>query len=291
VLVALTVAAWVALRSKRSDPLPAPTLNGAPAIPWWHGLSDEQAAEAKRLGLPAAFEEPTTGMRFVLIPGGTFTMGAPESESYRSGMEGPQHEVTLSPFYLSMHETTNAQFRRFQVDHASGAEFSHDAKPAVFVSHSEAVEFANWLSQRGDRGTKELYGLPTEAQWEYACRAGTKTRYAFGDDLTPDKANIAGVRRGTVAVGTYEANHWGLHDMHGNAWEWCEDDYHGTYERAPTDGSAWIDNPRAKSRITRGGAWSDAPVDARAAIRATTEQPGSRSLDIGFRLARGVTPK
>ena len=151
------------------------------AVPDWAKVSDAQKAAAKEAGVPVAFEN-AIGMRFVLIPAGTFLMGSPATEEGRDGDE-VQHEVVLTkPFYLGVTEVTNAQYRRFRADHDSGAYkdegLNGDDQPVVRVSWDDAVAFAEWLSgQDGGR----TYRLPTEAEWEWACRAGTRTRYWWGD--------------------------------------------------------------------------------------------------------------
>jgi len=251
----------------------------APTPPSWAKVAPEQIAEAKKHGVPVAFENDL-GMRFVLIPAGTFLMGSPEdeegrahyeiaqAEEWRGDDEGPQHDVKLSHFYMAVTEVTNAEYRRFKADHASGVATGGDDQPVAEVSHEDATAFVKWLSGRGDHG---VYRLPTEAEWEYACRAGTKTRFWSGDDET-DLARVgwylANSSRRPHAVGQKPANRWGLRDMHGNVWEWCQDT-HGPYDRR---------------RVLRGGSW-DSPDSkyARSASR-TSGLPGHRDDSIGFRL-------
>jgi len=158
------------------------------------------------------------------------------------------------------------------------------------VSWFDALEFCRRLSQR----TGQRYGLPSEAQWEYACRAGSTTPFHFGATLTPELANYNGnhvygngpkgtCREQTIDVASYPANGWGLYDMHGNVWEWCLDHWHDTYEGAPTDGSAWLSSGESKLRLLRGGSWDNYPRYCRSAGRnggARDDQYGF----IGFRL-------
>ncbi|MFM8980091.1 MAG: formylglycine-generating enzyme family protein [Planctomycetia bacterium] len=294
---------------------PAPVGPSKPGPAWARGVSEAQRREAARLGVPVAYEEPVAGMRFVLVPGGSFTMGSPEGEEGRHGDEGPQQRVTLARFYLSVHEVTNAQYRKKEAGHDSGQveaggkayRLDGPQQPVVLVDHEEAREYASWLTARSEAG--QVYALPSEAQWEYACRAGTSARWSFGDRLSdlPRHGNFADRlapalealeewRDDTVddghavaaPVGSYPANAWGLHDMHGNVWEWCADDWHESYAGAPADGRAWIDSPRAAQRVLRGGSWSNTARSLRSAHRAVAV-PSGRGDFLGFRLARAVT--
>jgi formylglycine-generating enzyme required for sulfatase activity len=165
------------------------------------------------------------------------------------------------------------------------------------VSWLEAMEFCSRLSQRTGRS----YTLPSEAQWEYACRAGTETQFHFGDTISSDLANYNGkyayadgpkgfYREQTTPVGMFPANAWGLQDMHGNIWEWCLDESHGNYNGAPTDGSAWVDFAEGeknkesdKIRLLRGGSWLGHPALCRSAFR-NYGHPGLRDFGIGFRV-------
>jgi formylglycine-generating enzyme required for sulfatase activity len=143
------------------------------------------------------------------------------------------------------------------------------------VSWEDVREFCQRLSAK----TGKDYRLPSEAQWEYACRAGTSTPFHYGETITPELANYDGTetykdspkgefRQTTMDVGSFPANEWGLYDMHGNVWEWCEDDWHGDYEDAPSDGSAWVETNRTKTnRVLRGGSWCSHPEVCRSACR------------------------
>jgi formylglycine-generating enzyme required for sulfatase activity len=159
-------------------------------------------------------------------------------------------------------------------------------RPAINVSWDDAQAYIAWLSQ----GIGRAYRLPSEAEWEYACRARTTSRYSFGEAITPDDANYADSRLGrTTAVGAYSANRWGLHDMHGNVLEWVEDDWHENYQGAPSDGSAWKDVGRDRRRcVLRGGSWFDLSGFCRSAFRFKINSD-LRCDYFGFRVARTLS--
>jgi len=238
------------------------------------------------------------GLDMISIPGGKFRMGAPKSEPKSSGKERPQHEVTLQPFYLGRYAITQAQWRmvagydRINRDlNPDPSQFKGDNLPVERVRWEDTQEFCQRLSAK----TSKDYHLPSEAQWEYACRAGTETPFHFGERITTELANYNGdytyngspkgeYRAKTIEVGSFPANDWGLHDMHGNVWERCEDDYHGSYDRAPNDGSAWVDSDRTKtSRLLRGGSWFINPGHCRSAGRNDFSRDNSFSY-VGFRV-------
>jgi formylglycine-generating enzyme required for sulfatase activity len=237
------------------------------------------------------------GLRLVQIPAGSFQMGSPDTEAERASVEGPQHLVQLQSFFLGQTPVTQAQWKlvagwpKVGVDlNPTPSHFKGDNRPVERVSWEEAMEFCQRLSQR----TKHAYTLPSEAQWEYACRAGTRTPFAFGDTLTPDLANYdakytygsgpKGVyRKETTDVGSSPANAWGLHDMHGNVWEWCLDHWDDTYEGAPVDGSAWTSVAGQQQRLLRGGSWLGISRCCRSACRHWGRRD-ARGDDVGFRL-------
>lgn len=189
------------------------------------------------------------------IPAGSFLMGSPENEDGRFSDEEPQHEVRLKAYRLSATPITQSQWREVALwnplpGESWGCEldpdpsaFKDDNLPVTNVSWHDAMEFCSRISQR----TGRKISLPSEARWEHACRAGTTTAYSTGDDLTTDQANFDGRSTGGQYIGQptdvykYPPNPWGLHDMHGNVFEWCLDDWHKSYHGAPADGSAWID--------------------------------------------------
>ena len=190
------------------------------------------------------------------IPAGRFLMGSPANEPGRSEVEGPQHEVKMGAFWMAQTPITQAQWREVaswpKINHdlkPDPSRFKGDNRPVEQVSWVDAMEFCHRLSQR----TGKNYTLPSEAQWEYACRAGTTTPFHFGPTISAEVANYDGNYtynqgdRGiyceqTTDVASFPANPWGLYDMHGNVWEWCLDDWHDSYEGAPADGSAWEDD-------------------------------------------------
>ncbi len=226
-------------------------------------------------------------LEMVLIPGGSFTMGAPEMEEGSNDSERPQHQVTVPTFFISKYPITQAQWKAVaaldQVNsklEADPSKLKGDKRPVEQVSWYDAVEFCARLSNH----TGREYRLPSEAQWEYACRAGTTTPFHFGKTITSELANYhAGYtygagdkgkyRQQTTAVGSFGVtNAFGLYDMHGNVWEWCFDDWHDNYEDAPTDGSSWLYENNNLERKTckgvlRGGSWIDRPLKCRSASR------------------------
>ena len=259
------------------------------------------------------------------MPPGRFLMGSPADEPQRSDAEGPQHEVRLQGFFMGQTPVTQAQWQavaRWRPSPGQGSwseqldpdpvsklsepkRFRGAQRPVVNVSWAQAMAFCRRLSQR----TGRHYTLPSEAQWEYACRAGTSTAFHFGATLTTELANYDGnypygdgqkgvYRNQTTDVMNFPANAWGLHDMHGNAWEWCLDQRHDNYEGAPHDGSAWVDDDfnninakninikkdyRLVSRLLRGGSWFDFPGNCRSAFRLYF-LPVNLPLSVGFRV-------
>ncbi|MEP0921229.1 formylglycine-generating enzyme family protein [Leptolyngbya sp. ST-U4] len=246
------------------------------------------------------------GIEMMLIPAGTFLMGSPEDEVDRSPSESPQHEVSVPTFFMGKYPITQAQWRFVaqlpQVNrelNLDPSRFKGDKRPVEQVSWYDAVEFCDRLSAY----TKREYRLPTEAEWEYACRAGTTTPFHFGETITTDLANYDGTddpdgkwsgsygrgpkgeyRKETTPVDHFGiANAFGLCDLHGNVFEWCLDHWHGSYEGAPTDGSAWISGDENASRVRRGGSWGPYPGYCRSASR-FNDSPDFRYYSIGFRV-------
>jgi formylglycine-generating enzyme required for sulfatase activity len=238
-------------------------------------------------------------LEMVYVSGGEFVMGSPNTEKDRDIYESPQHKVTLAPFFLGKYPISQAQWRWVanlpEVNNTldpDPAKFKGDNRPIENVSWQDCVEFCARLS----RETGKKYGLPSEAQWEYACRAGTVTPFHFGESITPELANYDGSysygtgpkgknRWETTPVGSFQfANGFGLYDMHGNVWEWCADPWHPNYRDAPTDGSIWEQGGNDNYRVFRGGSWHSLPLVCRSAYR-YRYPPVYRYNSIGFRIA------
>jgi len=226
------------------------------------------------------------GMTFVWIAPGPFMMGSPKDEPERDDDE-TLHQVTLTRgYYLQTTQVTQGQWRAVMGDNPSGFQDGGDTCPVESVSWDDAQEFIQKLNQRGDRIT---YGLPTEAQWEYAARAGTRTPFFFGGQLSTDQANYNGkypmpggstgeYREKTVPVGSFPANAWGLYDMHGNVHEWCQD-WYGEYPSGPVE-----DPTGPSSGVGRGGSWFSSARYCRSARR-SSRHPDARDNYLGLRLA------
>jgi len=224
----------------------------------------------------------------VSIPGGTFMMGSPESEKERYNYEGPQHEVTISPFYMGKYQVTQAQWQAVMGNNPSN--FKGDNRPVENVSWDDAVEFCKKLSEM----TGKNYRLPTEAEWEYVCRAGTTTPFYFGDTITTDLVNYDGnypygaapkgvYRKQTTDVGSFPPNAFGIYDMHGNVWEWCVDGMRDYNKTAQTDPIGPQED--GGSGVVRGGSWLNFARIARAAFR-YYYVPGLSNSNQGFGCAR-----
>jgi formylglycine-generating enzyme required for sulfatase activity len=238
-------------------------------------------------------------LELVYIPGGRFWMGSPKTEEGRdvhqlfdaslTNVEGPQHKVTIPAFYMGKYPVTQRQWRAVSLlddveQHLSPSpsSFRGDDLPVEQVNWHEAVEFCQRISIR----TQQQYRLPSEAEWEYACRAGTDGPFHFGETISTDQANYRGTdleftgqtlpgaygkgkpgvyREKTTAVSSFPANGFGLYDMHGNVSEWCQDVWHDSYEGAPTDGRAWMAGSDQDLRVVRGGSWAFNPGLCRSA--------------------------
>jgi len=218
---------------------------------------------------------------FVRVPAGEFLMGSPASEPGRREHEGPQHPVQISqPFYVARFEVTQAQWRAVMGENPSW--YKGDDLPVNRVSWFDCQEFCKRLSERVGLPVR----LPTEAEWEYSCRAGATTAYGCGQnpgELGPYAWYDGNSRRQPNPVGGKLPNAWGLYDMQGNVWEWCEDPYHPSYEGAPSDGSAWLAEGQAATPVLRGGSWFSKPPDLRCAAR-IRRIASMRSGYIGFRV-------
>lgn len=242
-----------------------------------------------------------TSLEMILIPGGKFMMGSPLSEAESHDVERPLHLVTVKSFCMGRYPVTQAQWRAVanlpeenRELKLNPSEFLGDQKPVDSVSWYDAVEFCARLSRYSGRN----YRLPSEAEWEYACRAGTTTPFYFGETISTTLANydasdqekgaygrgVRGESKGkTTEVGSFDAaNAFGLHDLHGNVWEWCADPWHDNYEGAPNQGEVWDENHNyyydylhhlnnlltsKNLRILRGGSWKSTPMYCRSAVR------------------------
>ncbi len=248
--------------------------------------SGRHVAEAQRLRDELKDPPPPPGTvihdcdhcpEMVVVPAGRFEMGSPPSESGRDGDEGPQHEVAFdSPFAVGVYEVTFDEWDACVSNGGCGGYRPADqgwgrgGRPVINVSWDDAQAYASWLS----RETGEEYRLLSEAEWEYVARAGTVTRYWWGDGIGANRANCSGDGCGegyanTAPVGSFGANPFGLHDVHGNVWEWVEDCWHENYARAPSNGDAWLGGQGGdcSRRVLRGGSWYNPPKNLRTALR------------------------
>ena len=227
----------------------------------------------------------------VYIPGGTFLMGSPDGQS-----------VTIQPFFMAKTLITQAQWRAVAVLpkverdlEPDPSNFKGAKRPVESVSWHDCQEFVQRLNgSPALRGGNVTFRLPSEAEWEYACRAGTTTPFYFGETITTDLANYEGnstygdgpkgeYRKQTTDVGSFPPNAFGLYDLHGNVWEWCQDVWHNSYNGAPTDGSAWEQGDDASRRLLRGGSWNFDPHYCRSAYRGSNN-PDDRDHYIGVRV-------
>jgi formylglycine-generating enzyme required for sulfatase activity len=223
-------------------------------------------------------------LEMVGLPGGIFLMGSPESDPDADKREFPQHELTVPSFSIGKYPVTQAQWQTVMGNNPSYFNNDRPQNPVEQVSWNDCQEFCRKLSQL----TGQRYRLPSEAEWEYACRAGTTTRYSFGDDAAQlgdyGWYNENSENR-THSVGQKKLNPWVLYDMHGNVWEWCEDDFHKSYKGAPSNGSPWKGNSWQNNtrKMIRGGSWDHGAKDCRSSVRGDTD-PDYRYAVIGFRV-------
>lgn len=235
-------------------------------------------------------------MDMVFIPNGTFQMGSPNTEQGRGNDEAPQRRVTVASFCMGKYAVTQAQWEAVaalpQINlslNPNPSGFKAANRPVENVSWNEAMEFCARLAKK----TGRAYRLPSEAEWEYACRAGTRTPFYFGETITTDLVNYNGnstygnapkgiYRQQTTDVGSFPPNAFGLYDMHGNVWEWSADAWHENYQGAPSDGRVWEGG--SNIRMHRGGSWSRNPQDCRCAFRVRLGVD-DRYVSIGFRVA------
>ncbi len=234
-------------------------------------------------------------LEIVPIPGGKFLMGSPDNEPERRNSESPQHLVSIQPFFIGKYPVTQSQWaivaalKKVNIDlNPDPSHFKGANRPVERVSWDDAIEFCARLSNK----TGKTYRLPSEAEWEYACRAGTTTPFYFGERITTDLANYNGnytygagskgeYRKQTTDVGKFPPNPFGLFDMHGNVYEWCQDAWHENYNGAPIDGNAWMSDK--ENRLLRGGSWLYDPRHCRSANRNGNAYTFGSS-NVGFRV-------
>ena len=252
----------------------------------------EAEAEQRRI------QDAGPGMRFrdclacpemIVVPSGSFIMGSPDDEGYSD--EGPQHRVSIGyRFAVGVYEVTFSKWDACADDggckgyHPDDEGWGRGNRPVINVSWADAQSYVRWLSRK----TGHRYGLLSESEWEYVARAGTTTRYSWGNDIGHNRANCDGCDSRwdddrTAPVGAFNANAWGVHDMHGNVWEWVEDCWNDSYVGAPSDGSAWTSGD-CDRRVLRGGSWGGTPSVLRSALRRRLFTDFRSSL--GFRVVR-----
>ena len=285
-----------------SDPLPTPPPDQTATVNKTPEPESPPVPVGPILKPTYAFRDCAACPEMVVIPAGSFMMGSPDGEADRSPAEGPQRQVTIPrPMAVGKFEVTFAEWEACvagggcQGNPSPGDEgWGKDKQPVINVSWDDAVEYVKWLSQK----TGKTYRLLTEAEWEYAARAGTTSPFTTGATITPEQANFqtnfnedgskreGEYREQAIKVGTFPPNAFDLHDMHGNVWEWVADNWHDDYAGAPIDGSV---NPSgdASMRVQRGGSWYSFVSEIRSASR-HGDQPDHRGADIGFRVARGL---
>lgn len=286
---------------------PAPPERTASAPPASAALPAPSARSEPPARTVKTWKEPITGMEFAWISGGCFLMGSPQTEVGREADEGPVHEVCLEGFWMAKTEVTNAQFRTFQKTHNSKdfqkVSLNGDPQPAAYVAAEDADIFAQWLTTKN--GGTNKFRLPSEAEWEYACRGGTEASRYWGDDpnRTCDYENVADLTArklwgweevhecsdgygATAPAGSFQANPFGLHDMLGNVWEWTLDVYNvDAYSKHDHHNPVFADQSSGVDRVIRGGNWNGGPRGVRCARRGSG-LPKAMNDDLGFRLVR-----
>ena len=263
---------------------------GCAAASLW--LTGPAHAEEPVPKLGASFKDCAKCPKMVVIPGGTFLMGSNAGKP----REKPAHRVVVRRFALGRYEVTFAEWdycvtaggcsNRLRGSIKNDEGWGRGNRPVIYVSWKDAKQYVAWLSRK----TGKRFRLPSEAEWEYAARAGTRTKYWWGNAVGIGKANCNGCgsrwdKQKTAPVGSFRPNHFGLYDVHGNVWEWVEDCYNKSYAGAPSNGRPWTSSGDCSKRVLRGGSWSFNPRHLRSALRfwIGTE---FRSISLGFRVAR-----
>ncbi|MCI4666284.1 MAG: SUMF1/EgtB/PvdO family nonheme iron enzyme [Neomegalonema sp.] len=256
------------------------------------------------------FTECAACPEMVAIPAGSFLMGSPKTELKRYEYEGPQRRVVIKRFAIGMYEITFEQWDRCAAEgycrsnpKPSDQGWGRGKRPVINVSWEDITGAGGFLDWMNSKVAGSPYRLPSEAEWEYAARAGTVGPFSFKGKISADKANYdadysyagspKGVfRRKTLPVGSFAANPWGLYDVHGNVWEWVQDCWHGSYRGAPADGAAWMaaDKGDCSHSILRGGSWGSIALGLRSALRHRNLR-AIRNGGYGFRVARTIIPR
>ena len=272
-----------------------------------YALHNTFAGEQRRARAPGErFRDCPECPQMVVVPAGSFMMGEPEESLDFDGFERPVHQVDIRSFAVGVYEVTFEEWDACMDDEGCGPEYRRgpddDAgwgrgnRPVINVDWNDMQAYVRWLSEK----TGKEYRLLSESEWEYVARAGTTTRYWWGNDIGVGRANcgssLPGEKCGsqwdfrrTAPVDSFEANPFGLYNVHGNVWECVEDCWNSNYEGAPTDGSAWLSGD-CGNRVVRGGSWSSAPGDLRSANRTSSVTCSTVSPVLGFRVARTLTP-
>ena len=286
-----------------TKPARQPEVTAEPDVSEQDRQAEAEAERQRRERQPGArLRDCETCPQLVVVPLGSFMMGSPDSEWGRFNNEGPQRRVTIAePFAVSVHEVTFGEWDACVNEggcngyQPHGEGWGRGGRPVINVSWDDARAYVKWLSQR----TGKRYRLLSESEWEYVARAGTMEPFHTGATISADQANydssytyVSGQKgryRGrTVQVGTFSPNAFGLHEVHGNVWEWTQDCWNEDYTGAPADNRAW-ETGECEQRVLRGGSWGDVPWLLRSADRGKNE-PGIRDPKIGFRIARTLTP-
>ena len=286
-----------------TKPARQPEVTAEPDVSEQDRQAEAEAERQRRERQPGArLRDCETCPQLVVVPLGSFMMGSPDSEWGRFNNEGPQRRVTIAePFAVSVYEVTFGEWDACVNEggcngyQPHGEGWGRGGRPVINVSWDDARAYVKWLSQR----TGKRYRLLSESEWEYVARAGTMEPFHTGATISADQANydssytyVSGQKgryRGrTVQVGTFSPNAFGLHEVHGNVWEWTQDCWNEDYTGAPTDNRAW-ETGECEQRVLRGGSWGDVPWLLRSADRGKNE-PGIRGPKIGFRIARTLSP-
>ena len=260
------------------------------------GIRPDQMPKKRARSPGDAFQDSPGCPKLVVVPPGSFMMGSPKEEEDRDDDEGPVHEVRIDySLAVGMYPVTFDEWDACVSDGGCGGyepddeDWGWGTRPVINVSWEDAQGYVRWLSRKTGQG----YRLLSESEWEYVARAGTRTRYWWGDEIGRNRANCGGCgsrwgNEKTSPVGSFSANAFGLYDVHGNVYEWVEDCWNEGYRRAPTDGRAWESGDCGR-RVRRGGAWNSSPRLLRSANRSRNSS-GNRYDNVGFRVALTFTP-